>query len=37
MLIKLDIFIKLNMSEAFDKLNWEYIEHIILAFGFSTH
>jgi len=34
---KLGMLIKLDMSIAFDKLKWEYIETILLAFGFIPH
>jgi hypothetical protein len=29
------MLLKLDLSKAFDRLSWEYIENILLAFGFS--
>eukprot|EP00253_Pinus_taeda_P016597 PITA_16597 len=36
LLKKPGMIIKLDLSKAFDKLSWEYIQHMLLAFGFST-
>jgi hypothetical protein len=29
------MIIKIDMFKAFDKLNWQYMFHILRAFGFS--
>ena len=33
--IKLGMLLKLDMLKAFDKLSWQYIEQVLLAFGFG--
>eukprot|EP00253_Pinus_taeda_P017014 PITA_17014 len=33
---KLGMIMKLDLSKAFDKLSWEYIQQMLLAFGFSA-
>eukprot|EP00253_Pinus_taeda_P015416 PITA_15416 len=30
------MIMKLDLSKAFDKLSWEYIQHTLLAFGFNA-
>lgn len=36
LLKKLGILLKLDISKAFDKLSWNYIQKMLLAFGFSS-
>ncbi|VFQ76365.1 unnamed protein product [Cuscuta campestris] len=32
-----NLIIKINMAKAFDRLDWEYLEKILAAFGFNSH
>jgi hypothetical protein len=33
---KPDMLLKLDLSKTFDRLRWEYIENILLTFGFNS-
>lgn len=36
LLKKLGMILKLDLSKAFDKLSWSYIQQMLLAFGFNA-